>query len=385
MKKLLVHHHAVAYIDSNGIWVHSVIGRWIIELAVHFQNVGLMLNVSQDKKPEQDTCIANKNVIFHSLGAPGIMWDKIQRTRRIKELCGIIENQYDYLLIRGITPRQGMIWKHTKVIKKFFLLVGSPSYNYNLSSLRSLSDIYHWYMEWYRRLELRTISKNGLIIVNAPHLKQEVREQLSIEAVFVPTNTISKREFSTFHVRSIKKPIRLLFCGRIEVKKGIIEAVKAVGKIIKTGYQVQLDLIGPIIDHKFHQAVKVLIEELKIQDHITFHSRIPFGEELLRYFRESDIFILPSYTEGFPHVIWEAAASCCPVIATSVGGIPSLYKHRYHGILIPPRDYIALSDSILDLISNTTLRAEIVANAFKLVQDYTVENCAKKLANVILS
>lgn len=381
--KLLVHHHAVAHKNSDGIWIHSTMGKWINELALYFQNIGLLVHVTKNKIPKQDTCITNKNVILHSLGTPGIMWDKIQRTKRIRRVCHDLDNQYDSLLIRGITPRQYLIWNNIKVLKKYFLLVGSPYYSIFFFNLRSLSVAYHWYMERYRRIELRTMLKNGSLIVNALNMKQVANEVLNTDAVFVPTNTISEKQFSTFKVRKIGNPIRILFCGRIEVKKGIIEAIKAVSLLRKAGHHVQLDLVGPVVDQKFHQEINVLINELNVQNHIIFRGRVPYGDELFDFYRKSDIFILPSYTEGFPHVLWEAASSCCPVITTSVGGIPSFFKDRYHGVLIPPRDFEILADSIIELLSNNSLISEIVSNAYNLALEYTVEKCAKKLAEVI--
>ncbi|NQU35411.1 MAG: glycosyltransferase family 4 protein [Bacteroidetes bacterium] len=385
--RLLIHHHAVAHVNSDGIWIHSTIGKWISQLSKYFQNVGLLVHVSENRMPVQDTCITNENVVLHSLGAPGIMWDKIKRTSRIKRVCCELDNQYDFLLIRGITPRQHVIWNEIKVktLKKYFLLVGSPNYNLILSKLHSFSEMYHWYMERLRRMELKFILKNGSLIVNAPNLQKEAKIVFNVVADFVPTNTISIKEFLTFKVRKVINPIRLLFCGRIEIKKGIIEAINAVNILINGGYQVKLDLIGPFVDDKFYTEAKTLINKLNINKQVIFHDRIPYGEKLFQYFEKSDIFILPSYTEGFPHVIWESAANCCPIITTSVGGIPSLFKHQQHGILIPAKDHQALADSIIELITNKSLRTKIVTNAYNLAQEYTAESCAKKLAEVILS
>ena len=85
-----------------------------------------------------------------------------------------------------------------------------------------------------------------------------------------------------------------------------------------------------------------------------------------------------------PAKIDPGAANCCPVITTSVGGIPSLIKHRHHGILISPKDSQILANSIIELIENENLRLEIITNAYKLAVEYTVENCTKRLAEAIL-
>ena len=385
MNKILIHHHAVAYQNQNGIWISSFIGNWINSLANHFETVGLLVHVSEIKSTLQDTCLKNKNVILHSLGQPGNFWNKISKTIRIKKVCRSLNNQYDYLLIRGITPRQYLVWNNieVKTSKKYFLLVGSLDNSYSLSRVGSLSDLYYYLMERYRRNELRLIMQSGFLFVNALNLIEKANRILNVKASYAPTNTLTNKDFTDFRIKKINDPIRLFFCGRIEVKKGVLEAIKSVSILNRKGLHVRLDLVGPFIDDKFYSEAILMIKDLNISNHIKFHGSIPYGEEIFKYFQKADIFILPSYTEGFPHVIWEAAANCCPVLATSVGGIPSLFEHKKYSILFPPKDPQAIADSIMKIIKDVRLRKTIVTNAYSLAKDYTVEGCASRLYNLV--
>lgn len=386
--KLLVHHHAIAYKDSDGIWIHSTMGSWITHLADHFEEVGLLLHVTEDKKPVQDTCIINENVILHSLGPPGRMWDKIQRTLRIRKACAELDNKYDTLLIRGITPRQHIVWNNIKVntLKKYFLLVGSPIYGYSIASIRTLPDLYYWYMERYRIFELNSILRNGTLLVNAPTLVEEAFDVLKEKSLYIPTNTISEVEFIPFSPKQINSDrIKLLFVGRVIRAKGVIEAIESVKLLIESGYDCELNVVGPIGGGSFKTELENIRQQLSLETKVNFHGLIEFGDKLLNMYRTADIFILPSYNEGFPHVIWEAAASCCPIITSPAGGIPSLFKHRQHAVLIPPKDHKVLADSIIELLDDERLRTNIVTNAYNFAMEYTAESCAKKLAEVILS
>lgn len=75
-----------------------------------------------------------------------------------------------------------------------------------------------------------------------------------------------------------------------------------------------------------------------------------------------DILVVPSLTEGAPLVVLEAMAAGIPVVATAVGGIPDQIRHGEEGLLVPPRDPVALGDALLKLLRNPDL-AQRMGNA----------------------
>jgi glycosyltransferase involved in cell wall biosynthesis len=75
-------------------------------------------------------------------------------------------------------------------------------------------------------------------------------------------------------------------------------------------------------------------------------------------------------TEASPIVLREAFASGRPVIATKVGDIPEIVRHRENGLLIEPGNPQALSSAILEFISNPELAAHCAANGLR----YAIEN-----------
>jgi glycosyltransferase involved in cell wall biosynthesis len=71
------------------------------------------------------------------------------------------------------------------------------------------------------------------------------------------------------------------------------------------------------------------------------------------------VVVLPSYREGLPVSLLEAAACGKPIIATDVPGCREVVRHRVNGLLIPPRNAIALADAIILLLENPELRQEL--------------------------
>ena len=69
----------------------------------------------------------------------------------------------------------------------------------------------------------------------------------------------------------------------------------------------------------------------------------------------ADIFIIPSYQEGFPRVIWEAMANSVPVIATNVGGLEETIKHEKTGLIVKENFPEKIADSIRFFFQNKSI------------------------------
>jgi glycosyltransferase involved in cell wall biosynthesis len=107
-------------------------------------------------------------------------------------------------------------------------------------------------------------------------------------------------------------PLRLIFVGRYERRKGIEEFTAVIRKTIKElRYEVQF--IGPIPDDK------------RISDAaITYSGVIKDPELIKKQLSEADILVCPSYSEGMPTVILEAMSCGCAIIATDVGAVNTM-------------------------------------------------------------
>jgi glycosyltransferase involved in cell wall biosynthesis len=380
---LLIHHHHIAYEDDNGrIWLSSVIGRWVESISYCVREVRLLLYQSEKHLTQQDTPIYRDNVQLYSLGTRRRALDSFLHLTHLRRACIEAGKEADGLLIRGITPHQSFIWRSTPVDHKAYLLVGSIKRE-NKSFPHSPLDAFLLFLGNLRLKELHQIANDGaLMLTNSPQLVSEIGEVLGKKAYFVPTNSYRQGEFAPLQARPVSTPRRLLFCGRLDYKKGIRELMQALAILNQQGQTYHLDIVGAKLDPVYSELVE-LGKTLGISDLIDWHGFIPYGPELFSFYQQADALVLPSYSEGFPHVIWEAAANCCPVITTSVGGIPALLTHEVHCLLIPPKDVDAIVASINRLLSENHLRENIVRQAYDHAKAFTVEACAEKLTNVL--
>ena len=99
--------------------------------------------------------------------------------------------------------------------------------------------------------------------------------------------------------------------------------------------------------------------------------------------RQAALFVRPSSLEGMPLTVLEAMASALPVVATPVGGTPELLEDGVHGYLIPVGDSAALANSIIRLLDDRCLAAEMGQRGRELVEDsYTWDAVADQTERV---
>lgn len=102
-------------------------------------------------------------------------------------------------------------------------------------------------------------------------------------------------------------------------------------------------------------------------------------EDMANVFAGSHIVVLPSYREGLPKVLLEAASCGRPLIATDVAGCREIVKHDKNGLLVPARDPKALADAMLKLIENLELRKKMGAYGRRYVEsDFSLDLVVKK-------
>jgi len=378
--RLLIHHHAPVHQTASGdLFLASFIGRWINALSGYVGQIGLLSYQTPTHLVEQDEMITARNVKLWSLGAPGKTWDRFHRIKRLKQVCSLAAQSSDGLLIRGVTPRQLDVWRATRVPHKAFLLVGSLLQSRPVFR-PTFWGFYEFIMPYWRKHEVLQISNQGTLLANSPLIVAELK-RLDRTASFVPTNSIRADEFSAFEVRKISNPPKILFCGRIVPEKGVKELFEAVAQAFPTR-QFKLDMVGTSSE-TYRLELYGLADSLGIAQNIHWHGRIPYGPGLFAFYRQADVFVLPTYYEGFPHVLWEAAAHCCPIITTAVGGIPAFLENERGGLLVPPQNSVAISDAIKKILQDDVLRASLVKKAYTLAQSYSVEACAGTLAGVL--
>ena len=114
-----------------------------------------------------------------------------------------------------------------------------------------------------------------------------------------------------------------------------------------------------LYEDPFEVEAEILNSKFKANYH---NLGIVSGDDKLNLIRQSWIFILPSYSEGFSRSVLESMAAGLPILATPVGANKDVIKNGYNGILVNPGDLEAISDRLITLLEDQELRYKLSNN-----------------------
>jgi colanic acid/amylovoran/stewartan biosynthesis glycosyltransferase WcaL/AmsK/CpsK len=172
------------------------------------------------------------------------------------------------------------------------------------------------------------------------------------------------------------EPIRVITIARLVEKKGIVYAIQAMDKIVKSGKLIHYSVIG---DGELRDSLERLIEERDLKKHVQLLGW-KSHEEVIQLLQDAHILIAPSVTakdgdqEGIPNAIKEAMALGLPVIGTQHSGIPEIVEDGVSGFLVRERDADALADRLSYLIDHPEKWADMGrAGRVRVETDYEIK------------
>ncbi|GIW99751.1 MAG: glycosyl transferase family 1 [Pirellulaceae bacterium] len=141
----------------------------------------------------------------------------------------------------------------------------------------------------------------------------------------------------------------LVFIGRIIREKGIVEAIEAVEILRQRGYPVELTVCGSP-DYGNRSAIPLeVFEQWQSRPYLHFLGHV---EDIDAVFSKAYLVVLPSYREGAPRSLLEAAACGLPIVATDVPGCREVVEDGVNGLLVPPYSPDHLAAAIARLLDS---------------------------------
>ena len=171
----------------------------------------------------------------------------------------------------------------------------------------------------------------------------------------------------------------VISAGRLIPIKNYQALISAISAIRKKLSKIKLVIIGEGPEQK---NIEECIRKEKADDYITLTGALA-QDVLFQYMRASDLFVLNSIHETFPHVILEAMAAGTPVVATMTGGIPEIIENKKNGLLVPVDDVEKLRKTIIEVLTTRSLSARLASGGKERISHFTEKKLIEKTIKLL--
>ena len=168
--------------------------------------------------------------------------------------------------------------------------------------------------------------------------------------------------------------------GRMVWQKGFEFLIRAMTNITAAFPETRLLFVG---DGPLRSKLEALAKKLNIDDKIIFTG---FRSDVIRILSVIDILAVPSVLEGFPMITLEGMAMAKPIVATCIQGITEQISHNHEGILVKPKDAVALANGIQQLLLDEKLALKLGKSAREKVEkQFSIDKTIEKTEEVYSS
>ena len=202
-----------------------------------------------------------------------------------------------------------------------------------------------------------TVSDQFTNMVNAV-TKKEMAHTIRPMIPYTDADVIRGRDYAS------REEYNILFLGRVAKDKGMEELVQAASQLRNKGYRFMLRIVG---NGEFNEQTAHLVADMDLKDCVSLEGPVYDDVKKAEYYKNADLYVLPTYHEGFPRTLYEAMIFGTPIVTTFVGGIPALMKDGENCKRIEPRSADSIVEELSYAMDNYTEMGEMANNASGLV------------------
>ena len=225
----------------------------------------------------------------------------------------------------------------------------------------------HWVgscCETHRLAMVRTLEHAGALLIGGESFREEVCERLGTAPsrfTLVPGAV----DTATFHPRREPRaagPLRILYHGRVDRRKGVLDFIEALHRVDRPdlAWRASISGIGPDLG-----PARALAEARGLgEGRLSFLGYVAY-DDAPDIYRAHDLFVSPTYSEGFSNTILEAMASGLPVLSCRAVGVTDCLRDDENGLLVEPGDVAAQTGALERLLSDPALRTRLAQAALQ--------------------
>lgn len=257
--------------------------------------------------------------------------------------------------------------------------------------------------KWLDNWMYKRYFKDVKLILLADALYEDVKKYVKREDVFVSPNAIPEismakenmayKIVSASNVANDNHVPHILWLTNIMKTKGIMEFLAALKILKDKGVKFQVDFIGGLTKEMSGDEFDTALTMMGLNGCSAYHGP-KYGDEKYAFYRDADIFVLPSYTEALPVSILEAMQFALPVVASNVGGVSAEVEEGVSGFLLGGKqpimlntfrpDVCEIADKLQVLLTDTDLRHKMgSAGREKFEREFTLEVFEKRIVEIL--
>jgi glycosyltransferase involved in cell wall biosynthesis len=364
-----------AFSSAGEIYMQAASGRVAEALARHYEKVCVCARVVESAPPAPfDAPLKATNLEFVEQPFWGTTAESLFHFFGIARAYLRTCRRADVLFVRAGCPYTGVLYFCAAVFRKPIChwIVSDPVTLLQTHTRRGrlpdvLALLYALQDRFFTRVG-RWVT-NGALICNG---REVARAHASPRTIEVVSSTIRESEFYLRADTCQGPVVRILFVGFLRPEKGIEYLLEALA-LLKTDVPWELEIVGPREFPSYCAKLDGLAAARGIRERIRWLGYVPNGGPLFDRMRAADIFVLPTLSEGTPHVLVEARANGLPCISTTAGGVPSTVTDGYDALLVAPKDARALARAIKRLAGDGELRRALIRNGLAAARTQTLD------------
>ncbi len=294
--------------------------------------------------------------------------------RRVRNIINAALTHPDATMLRLPCVVGNELWRQLEPDRPYGVeVVGDPQDVFAAGAVRHpLSPLLHWW--WPRTLRAQCGDATAATYVTEHTLQRRYPASINAfrthySSVDLPADAFvdHPRDYTQASAYSVKKPLKIITVGSLsQLYKAPDVLIDAVAQCVKSGLNLELTLVG---DGAFRERLQTQVSRLGLQNRIHFAGQIS-AHDVRKHLDHSDLFVLPSRTEGLPRAMIEAMARALPCIGSFIGGIPELLAEED---LVEAGDHRMLAQRITRLYQQPHMLTRMSIRNFERAHHYQTE------------
>jgi glycosyltransferase involved in cell wall biosynthesis len=373
----------VATRDNDTYRVNANYGRLVDRLAPHFGDIEVL--AAMPSRSDESYYPAGRSLYRYSIAAPNVHLTPIPISlstdgpmtkawawlRRFPGYGRAIRRaDVAYIAMPGLSSL--MACALCRLFRRPYMLYyasdwpGSVPFMARWGSGRSASrELYRRLARWAEALPVR---RSLFTLATGRRLREHLSRFGSRVFETRPMIAIGPGDFFERQDTCGGSTVKVLYVGALLPGKGVHFLIDAMEGLRERDVPVHLTLVGAS-EALYASGLRRVVTAKKLDDRVTFAGFVSEIDDLLKYYRQADVLVLPTLSEGFPRVLYEGMSQSLPVVATSIPAIAAVLQDGQQALLVQPGSASALAEAIDRIASQPELRRRLIAKGFAFASD----------------